>query len=217
MSRRLAIVVCLAFGVAVAAGGAVLLVRPLPPEPDVDPLYDVGDFTLTERSGRTVSRADLLGKVWVASFVFTRCTGPCPQVTGTMARLQSELADQPDVRLVTFTVDPERDEPATLSRYAEQFGADPQRWLFLTGQEAEVHRFIQESFRVPVEKRTGADVRPGTEIGHSPRLAVVDRRGRVRGYYDGIRETLAADPEKAFADNLRRLRHKVAALLREQP
>jgi cytochrome oxidase Cu insertion factor (SCO1/SenC/PrrC family) len=217
MSRRLAVIASCLLGVACAAAGAVFLVRPLPPEPDVDPLYEVGDFTLTERSGRPVSRSDLLGKMWIASFVFTRCTGPCPQVTGTMARLQGELADQPDVRLVTFTVDPERDDAGELRRYAEHFGADPRRWLFLTGPEADVYRLLREGFRVPVEKNTGADRPPGTEIGHSPRLAVVDRCGRVRGYFDGIRDTRGPDPEKAFEDNLRRLRHKVAALLREQP
>src|ERR1700722_8203749 len=83
--------------------------------PDTAPMREsvdldsVGDFALTERDGSTVRKADLLGKVWVASFVFTRCTGPCPQVTATMARLQDAFRDEPDVRLVTFTVDPEND------------------------------------------------------------------------------------------------------------
>src|SRR4051794_2877278 len=76
----------------------------------------VGAFSLTERDGRTVTRDDLLGQAWIASFVFTRCTGPCPQVSATMAQLQHDLAGQP-VRLVTFTVDPEHDDPAELRRY----------------------------------------------------------------------------------------------------
>src|SRR5215207_3732677 len=88
-----------------------------------DPALPVGEFALTERSGKTVSSADLEGKVWVAAFVFTRCTGPCPQVSATMARLQQELADASDLRLVTFTVDPAHDEPAELKRYAEHFRA----------------------------------------------------------------------------------------------
>src|SRR5436305_12953744 len=82
--------------------------------PDLD--FPVGSFSLTERSGKTVTDADLKGKVWVASFVFTRCTGPCPQVTATIARLQRELPDRPDLRLVTFTVDPGRDAPMDLRR-----------------------------------------------------------------------------------------------------
>ncbi len=77
---------------------------------------------------------DLLGKVWIASFVFTRCTAGCPQISTTMKRLQGDLSGYPDVRLVTFTVDPEHDDPGELSRYADAYGADPERWLFLTGE-----------------------------------------------------------------------------------
>src|SRR5205085_4395139 len=111
-----------------------------------DDLGPVGEFALTERGGEVVRDADLRGKVWVASFVFTRCTGPCPQVTATVARLQSELADEPDLRLVTFTVDPECDGPDKLKSYAEHFRADPRRWLFLTGKEEDIHRLLRERF-----------------------------------------------------------------------
>src|SRR5947208_7826939 len=111
--------------------------------PPPDDLGAVGPFALTERGGGTVSDETLRGKVWVASFVFTRCTGPCPQVTGTMARLQSELIGEPGVLLATFTVDPARDDPAELRKYAELFRADPERWLFLTGPEEEIYRVIR--------------------------------------------------------------------------
>ena len=79
-----------------------------------DVAFPVGDFTLTERDGREVHASDLAGKVWIASFIFTRCTGPCPRVTATMMRLEEEFADEADVRLVTFTVDPEYDTPEVL-------------------------------------------------------------------------------------------------------
>src|SRR5262245_7947558 len=114
------------------AGFSALRHNDPPPPDDFGP---VDDFSLTERGGRTVTNADLAGKVWVASFVFTRCTGGCPQVTGTVARLQDAFRDEPGVRLVTFTVDPERDDPDELKKYADLYGADPERWLFLTGQE----------------------------------------------------------------------------------
>src|SRR5205823_3728016 len=106
---------------------------------------DLPDFILTERGGQTVSKADLRGKVWVASFVFTRCTGPCPSVTGTVAKLQADLdlADRPDLRLVTFSVDPDRDTPDALKKYASHFHAHPDRWLFLTGPESELHRLVK--------------------------------------------------------------------------
>jgi cytochrome oxidase Cu insertion factor (SCO1/SenC/PrrC family) len=180
-----------------------------------DVLYPVGAFRLTERSGKTITEADLLGKVWVASFVFTRCTGPCPQVSGTMARLQDELKAEKDVRLVTFTVDPERDDPAELCTYASHFQADPERWLFLTGKQDDVYRLLREGFRVPVEQNQGEARQPGSEVMHSPRLVVVDRRGVIRGYFDGVRSTRADDPEQEFEDNFQRLRAKITALLRE--
>jgi protoheme IX farnesyltransferase len=179
--------------------------------------FPVPEFRLTERSGKVVTRSDLLGKVWVASFVFTRCTGPCPQVTGTIARLQSELANEPDVRFVTFTVDPARDNPDELKRYAEHFRADPERWLFLTGEEKDVHRLLKEGFLVPVARSGQANPPPGQEFDHSTRLAVVDRRGNIRGYFSGVRDLddPGADPE--FEANLRKLRETVAALAREKP
>jgi cytochrome oxidase Cu insertion factor (SCO1/SenC/PrrC family) len=176
----------------------------------------VGDFRLTERDGRSVGLDELRGKVWIASFVFTRCTGPCPQISGTMARLQSELADAPDLRLVTFTVDPAHDQPDELRRYADHFHADPTRWLFLTGSEAEVYRLVHDTFHMPAEQNVGTARKDGAEVMHDQRLALVDRKGRIRGYFNGARDPDRPDDD-GFEDNLKRLRDKTAALLREAP
>jgi cytochrome oxidase Cu insertion factor (SCO1/SenC/PrrC family) len=184
--------------------------------PHVEVEIPVPEFKLVERSGKSVSRDDLKGKVWVASFVFTRCSGPCPQVTRTMAQLQKELnlAESPDLRLVTFTVDPEKDTPDELRRYAANFRADPDRWLFLTGlPEAELHKLLKDGFKVTAQR--SASPKPGDEFDHSSRLAVVDKRGNIRGYYDGIRPASASDAEAEFEENLNRLKSKVAELLKE--
>jgi protein SCO1/2 len=186
--------------------------RPQPP----DDLGPIGEFALTERNGDVVRDADLRGKVWVASFVFTRCTGPCPQVSATVARLQSELGNEPDVRFVTFTVDPERDGPKELAEYAKHFQAGD-RWLFLTGKQDDIYRLLREGFHVPVEQNEGEARKPGNEVMHSPKLVVVDRRGHLRGYFDGVRDPRDADPDKEYEGNLQRLRQTVAALLREAP
>ena len=176
----------------------------------------VPDFTLTERSGTKVSRDDLRGKVWVASFVFTRCNGPCPQVTATMARLQKELdlQDTPDLRLVTFTVDPDKDTPNELKEYAARYQADPERWLFLTGMpEADLHKLLHDGFKVTAQRAERP--KPGDEFDHSSRLAVVDKQGNVRGYFDGLRAGNGPDADADFADNLTHLKAKVAELLRQ--
>jgi cytochrome oxidase Cu insertion factor (SCO1/SenC/PrrC family) len=173
--------------------------------PPLDDFGPVGDFSLTERGGRAVTAADLAGKVWVASFVFTRCTGPCPSVTATVANLQNDVGNEPDVRLVTFTVDPEHDDPGELQKYADNFRAGD-HWMFLTGPEKEIDRLLIENFHV------GVDRPRGKELTHSTKLALVDRRGHVRGYFDGRK----VDEQGQPVDDLPRLRQAIAALLREK-
>jgi protein SCO1/2/putative membrane protein len=210
MSRALFALCCL-----LACASCVDVSRPDQPSPDLQ--LSVGDFSLTERSGRKVTAEDLRGKVWIASFQFTRCAGTCPQIASTMQRLQKELADRPDLLLVTFTVDPEHDDPAELRAYAERFEADPDRWLFLTGKEADLYPLIRKGFRLHVAQNTGAERRPGNEVAHENRLALVDREGRVRGYYPGLPDQRSHDPEGDFERSLRSLRRRVDALVYEPP
>ena len=103
-----------------------------------------------------MTAADLRGKVWIASFIFTRCSGPCPQVTAAMADLQKDFASQPDA-LVTFTVDPEYDTPKILSQYADRFHADADRWLFLTGKQAYIYKLLRDGFKVGADRNTDPD------------------------------------------------------------
>lgn len=142
----------------------------------------VKPFALTERSGAEVTLETLRGRPWVASFVFTRCGGPCPRVSASMKQLQARLKDT-DVRLVTFTVDPEYDTPAILSAYADVLGADKERWLFLTGAPDALRDVSIQSFQLPVERDEMQP--PGQLVTHKTLLCVVDRTGTIRGYYDG--------------------------------
>ncbi len=148
-------------------------------ESRADDLGPVADFTLTERSGNTITLEDLRGKVWVASFLFTRCCTGCPRISADLLKLQPDLPD--GAIIVSFTVDPEYDTPSVLKAYAEGLGADPKRWLFLTGQQAEIYRLIKDSFRLGVEQNQGEARKPGNEVTHSNRLLVVDRQGHIRG------------------------------------
>jgi cytochrome oxidase Cu insertion factor (SCO1/SenC/PrrC family) len=203
----------------VTAGGVFALSRARsslgqPPSPlAVDDLGPVQDFALTERGGGTVTRADLLGKVWVACFAFTRCKTSCPQISATMARLQHELAGTPDVRLVLFDVDPDHDTPDVLRRYAENYQADPERWLFLTGDRERIYGLIHDSFHLGVQQAEGEARRPGNEVIHSSRLAVVDRRGHLRSFFDGRQ----VDDEGQPVNDVPRVVERVRALLRERP
>ena len=181
----------------------------------------VPDFRLTERSGRPISRADLLGKVWVANFIYTKCTETCPVQTAQLARLQPGLAAEADLRFVSITVDPQHDTVAALRSYAEQYGADPERWLFLTGDKRAIYRLAKEGFHLgvvdPDDLGPTAGLSPWWEpapafathgskglIMHSARLVLVDRQARIRAYH------LADD-----APALDRLRRNLRALLKE--
>ncbi len=201
-ARRAALILTLiAVPVCVAALGMLRAVRTAPtdapgaPEP-LSLIYGRAPaFSLTERSGRTVDSAELIGRVWVADFVFTHCAGPCPAMTARMADLQSRLVDLPDVRLVSFSVDPQRDTPAVLSKYANYYGADAVRWLFLTGDLPQIQRIAVEGFKV------GSIDDP---VLHSTRFILVDTEGGIRGYYD------SAEP-----DALDRLNGDIRVLLRK--
>ena len=150
-------------------------------------LSEVPEFSLLERSGKETGLSDLLGHVWVADFIFTHCAGPCPLLSAQMQALQAPLRKYPEARLVSFSVDPERDTPEVLSEYADRYLADEDRWLFLTGEKPGVYRVIRKGFQLGV-----GGVEEGTDqIMHSLRFALVDRRGRVRAYYDGTDSGLA--------------------------
>ena len=152
----------------------------------VEPIWDpqgIADFSFTERNGRTVTKKDLLGRPFVAGFIFTRCAGPCPAVTGAMKELQDRFKGTA-LRLVTITVDPKRDTPDVLRRYADLYRADPEQWLFLTGDQREIYELIGNSFKLPVQEEKGPDVQPGFEILHSVSLMLVNAQGVVIGKYN---------------------------------
>ena len=187
------------------------------PLPDDGPLPD---FTVVDQMERPLHRSDLLGSVWIADFIFTRCAGQCPMMTGQMKRLQRALTREPGIRFVSFSVDPGYDTPDRLAAYAEQSGADTTSWRFVTeaGTPAgagvadgnpdgaaggmaspitSIHQLAQQGFRLGVSEDGTAE----EPITHSVRLALIDRRGDVRGYYD-------ATDEQAMT----RLRHDVHRL-----
>ena len=174
-----------------------------PRQPVLEQLARYGpapDFSLVERSGRPVSAGDLRGRVWIADFIYTQCRDTCPLQSRAMAALRTDLKGYGDLRSVSISVDPLTDTPALLSRYADRYGADPERWLFLTGELGEIRRIVQDGFRLsaaPVDGHTHDPV-----VFHSTRFVLVDRDGIIRGYYE------SRDPRA-----LERLRRNARSLL----
>jgi len=143
------------------------------------PTYSaVPDFSLTERSNRPITRKDLDGKIWVADFIFTHCGGICPTMSSNMEKLQELLPRE--VMLVSFSVDPANDTPEVLTEYAKRYNADPERWLFLTGDAEALRRLSIDGFKLALDPTSGTEAEP---ITHSSRFALVDRKGNLRGYY----------------------------------
>ena len=206
----------------IACVGAAFLI-PLPKRPDRMPptattgpefYFDAPQFALQERGGGEVTTADLEGKIWIASFVFTRCTMGCPQVTATMAALQKDLdlAGADDLRLVTFTVDPENDTLERLKKYAETFRAHETKWLFLTGREKVVRPLLQKGFKITAT--TKENPKPGDEFDHSTKIFAIDKKGRVRGTFDGMQGEHDTDGAR-YREGLARLKELVAELRTE--
>ena len=150
--------------------------------------YELGSFRFTERSGRSITEADLAGDVWVSAFIFTRCPISCPKISSVMKGLQGPLGDA-GVRLVSVTVDPEYDTPEVLARYAAGLGADPSRWWFVAGKQDETVDLILNRFHLPLSRNDdpallGSPNEKVEAVRHSPRLVLVDRGNKVAGFFD---------------------------------
>ena len=152
-----------------------------------DPM-EIGDFTLVDQTGAEVTRDDLLGKPWVASFIFTRCAYACPKLASEIHEL-NKTVDDVDLRFVSITVDPEHDTVEKMAAFADIYEADPQRWLFLTGEKGEIYKLIRHGFKVAAWEQFGTDRLPGFEFAHSLSLVHVGEDGKVLGMYSSTDES----------------------------
>lgn len=186
MSRRFWLIICL------AVAGCTL-------HSSLPELGRVPPFLLTAEDGSSVTRDSLSGKVWVVDFIFTTCHGPCPRLSAQMHRLQQRLMvngrPPDDVRLISITVDPAHDTPAVLADYARNFQADPRVWHFLTGPDGAIGALSADTFHVNVSSNL---------LEHSTKMILVDRKARIRGYYESL-----------DASTLDRLVEDIAPLRRE--
>jgi protein SCO1/2 len=174
------------------AGSARLSGQAPTPKPALQPLgYGAAPaFVLTDQNGQPFDSERLKGSVWIADFIFTSCTGSCPEMSRRMSILQDRL--EPEIQLVSISVDPARDTPAALFEYASRYRAQPGRWHFLTGEREAIAQLVQKGFKLSFAEGGSAE----EPITHSVRFVLVDREGILRGYYD------STDP-KAFEQLIR--------------
>ena len=145
----------------------------------------VPDFAFVDHTREVYTLSDLKDRVWLANFVFTRCASTCPIQTSKLAALQDSLKGEPywsAMRMLSFSVEPEYDTPEVLATYATTHKASS-NWRFLTGERKKIWGLCQDGFKLPVDE-SGLD--PKMPILHSPRVVLVDGKGQIRGYYDGL-------------------------------
>lgn len=149
------------------------------------------EFTLTTQDARRLRLGDLRGKVVAVTFIYATCTDTCPMLTAKMAALQQRLGKNfgSKVFFVSVTVDPQRDSPEVLKRYAEAHGANPAGWAFVTGTQEEI-REVARSYGVYYKKAERGDV------DHTFLTSIIDQQGIMRVQYLGVR----FDPEEMLRD-----------------
>lgn len=167
-------------GAALLAAAALVACKP---QRQLEVLGEVPPFTFTNQDGKPFGAGELRGRVSVAAFMFTRCPTICPRITATMSDLQQRAQAQAlAVHWVSFSVDPENDTPPVLAAYAAARQLDLGSWTFLTGDSTQIRQVAEQGYKIAAEGKAeeGAD---HYGISHGSHLVLVDKRGRIRGYY----------------------------------
>jgi protein SCO1/2 len=147
--------------------------------------HTIGEFSFKNQNGVTITQSDVDGKVYVAEYFFTTCGSICPVMNQQMQRVQKVYLREPDLKILSFTVNPETDTVEQMKRYALQHEANDDQWYFLTGTREDLYRLARESYFVlkPAEAKNLGDA--GSDFIHTNNFVLVDRQRRIRGYYDG--------------------------------
>jgi protein SCO1/2 len=158
-------------------------------EAEMDTVFQtIPSFSLTDETGKAFDSNSLKGKIYVASFFFTRCTTICPKITTQLSRVQDTFHQDPEVQLLSISVDPKFDEPEKLAAYSKRFDANKGQWYFLTGEKKVIYPLVLKGFHVPLADASEYDLaitKPDETFIHSERLVLVDKEGIIRGFYDG--------------------------------
>ena len=140
------------------------------------------EFTLTNQDGKRLALKELRGKVLAITFIFASCVDTCPLLTAKLAGIQKRLGSDfgSKVHFVSITVDPERDTPEVLKRYAEAYKANLSGWAFMTGSQAEI-REVAKRYGIYYKKT------PRGDVDHTFLTSLIDQKGILRVQYMGVK------------------------------
>jgi protein SCO1 len=152
---------------------------------DAQGRHVVSDFELIDQTGKTVTRADFKNSITVVDFFFTSCKGICPVMNSQMERVYKAHKGNPEVKLISHTVNPENDSAEVMAAYAARYHADPKQWYFLTGDKPQLYSLARKSYLISDTEGNGSK----EDFVHSQNFALIDKTGHIRGIYNGTDTT----------------------------
>jgi protein SCO1/2 len=154
----------------------------------------VQPFSFTNQDNRAITEKDVAGKVYVAEYFFTTCRGICPKMNTNMKKLYERFKNEKNFLILSHTVDPETDTVARMKRYADSIGTSTGNWWFLTGKKDSLYRTARISYLLDDPKNANDKIED--QFIHTQFFALVDKSGRVRKIYDGLKQNELDELEK---------------------
>jgi protein SCO1/2 len=149
------------------------------------PIGSIDQIQLVDHAGEPFSENDFEGSIWVVDFFFTRCPSVCPRLQLEMKKFAERYANEPRVQFLSITVDTEFDEPEVLAAFAEKLGLPLDNWRLTTGDPRAIRQFSEHTLKLAM----GTDMDENGDIAHSTKFVLIDAKGDVRGFIDGLEES----------------------------
>lgn len=143
--------------------------------------HKIAPFAFTNQNGKKITQEDYKGKIYVADFFFTTCQSICPKMTKNMVWLQEQIKNMPNVMLLSHSVTPDIDTVPVLKSYADEQGAIDGNWNLVTGDKKDIYYIARKSY-LAVKTTTSSEL---YDMVHTENFILVDKKGRIRGFYDG--------------------------------
>ena len=143
--------------------------------------HTISDFSLINQNGKTITQEDYKDKIYVADFFFTTCQTICPIMTDNMLEVQNKLKNDSTITLLSHSVTPEIDSVAQLKKYALKKGVDDTKWNLVTGEKKEIYKLARKSYLAVKTDGNGDEY----DMIHTENFILVDKKKRIRGFYDG--------------------------------
>ena len=150
-----------------------------------EPIGRVLPFSFTNQDGNIVTENNVAGKVFVAEYFFTTCPSICPRMNTNMKTVYEEFKTEENFLILSHTCDPKTDSAARLKKYADSMGVLTDKWIFLTGRKDSLYYQARNSYKIDDPNNNVQNI--DDDFLHSQFFALVDKKGRVKKIYDGLK------------------------------